>query len=231
MSEQNRISSVSETASTPCPACQPAREAGAKFCPQCGYRLAPLTAAVKLPQPGVSLPQPPGRQEPPTPTNKNVSVVAVGGDAADGDGNGDEAPVQLLQHPETVPPVLAARCDCGRDLPEDAGYCPGCGKKVPQAEAPQYVIQCQDPAGKRSHPWAGGELTIGKAPDCGLVMMGDEYISRRHTSLVARDGQVFLEDLGSSNGTFLKIRRPVAVEIGDEILVGTCLLRLERANQ
>ena len=84
---------------------------------------------------------------------------------------------------------------------------------------------------KQSYPLAGGELTIGKAADCGLVMMGDEYLSRHHTKLVARDGQVFLEDLGSSNGTFLKIRHPVAIEIGDEILVGTCLLRLERANQ
>lgn len=228
MSEQNKASSVSETPSTPCPACQPAKEAGAKFCPQCGCRLAPLAVAVRLPQPGVASPQPP-HQEPPPPTNKNVSVVAVGGDGLDGEGNGQELPVQLLQHPGTVPPV-AAGCDCGRDLPEDAGFCPGCGKKVPQTEAPQYVIQCQSPAGKRSHPWAGGELTIGKAADCGLVVVGDEYLSRRHTRLVARDGQVFLEDLGSSNGTFLKIRRPVAVEIGDEILVGTCLLRLERTN-
>jgi pSer/pThr/pTyr-binding forkhead associated (FHA) protein len=78
---------------------------------------------------------------------------------------------------------------------------------------------------------AGGELTIGKAGDCHMVIAEDDYVSRRHAKLVHSDGMVFVEDLGSSNGTFLKVRRPVALEPGDEIVVGTCVLRFEEKVQ
>ena len=56
----------------------------------------------------------------------------------------------------------------------------------------------------------------------------DPYLSRRHARLMQRDGQVLLEDLGSANGTFVRIRRPIAIEAGDEILMGGSLLRLEK---
>jgi pSer/pThr/pTyr-binding forkhead associated (FHA) protein len=74
----------------------------------------------------------------------------------------------------------------------------------------------------------GEELTIGKAPDCDLVVTDDEYLSRRHVRLIRSEGKVVLEDLGSANGTFLRVRRPVALEPGDEILVGTSLFTLEK---
>jgi pSer/pThr/pTyr-binding forkhead associated (FHA) protein len=74
----------------------------------------------------------------------------------------------------------------------------------------------------------GEELTIGKAPECDLVVTDDEYLSRRHVRLIRSEGKVVLEDLGSANGTFLRVRRPVALEPGDEILIGTSLFTLEK---
>jgi pSer/pThr/pTyr-binding forkhead associated (FHA) protein len=78
---------------------------------------------------------------------------------------------------------------------------------------------------------AGDELSIGKAADCNMVIADDDYVSRRHARLVKSDGMVFLEDLGSSNGTFLRVRRPIVLEPGDEIVVGTCSLRFDEKAQ
>lgn len=38
-----------------------------------------------------------------------------------------------------------------------------------------------------------------------------------------------LEDLGSTNGTFLRIKKPLRLEVGDEFLVGATLVRVEQA--
>jgi hypothetical protein len=197
-----------------CPACRIAQASGARFCPECGAPLAGDVVAA-----GPAMP---------------VSEANPSPDMAGSAKTGAESHVGAGSQLQTVaedPPAAALSlppCECGRSLPEDAAYCPACGKKVSRATLDGYSIHCQGPAGERTIPWAGGELTIGKAAECGLSVAGDEYLSRKHARLVVKNDQMFLEDLGSSNGTFLKIRRAVPVEAGDEILVGTCLLRLEK---
>jgi len=73
---------------------------------------------------------------------------------------------------------------------------------------------------------SGDEFTIGKSPESGLALQ-DDYVSRRHARLTASNGMLFLEDLGSSNGTFLRVRRPIVLEAGDEILIGSTVLKVE----
>jgi hypothetical protein len=70
------------------------------------------------------------------------------------------------------------------------------------------------------------EIVLGKTPESGLSLDHDRYASRRHARVFRSDGKVFLEDLGSSNGTFLRIREAVALEPGDEIAIGTSVIRL-----
>jgi hypothetical protein len=129
-----------------------------------------------------------------------------------------------------VPKQFVASCPCGRDLPDDAQFCPGCGRPSERG-ATESVLQivCQDPSGKRSCVSLGtGELVIGKSPECGLVVQGDGYVSRRHARLVRNDSGIYLEDLGSTNGTFVRICRMVEVEDGDEILIGTTMLKVTK---
>lgn len=55
------------------------------------------------------------------------------------------------------------------------------------------------------------------------VVLSDPEISRRHARLFVQDGQFFLEDLGSTNGTFLngeRIHGPMQLRDGDQIKVG-----------
>jgi serine/threonine protein kinase len=62
------------------------------------------------------------------------------------------------------------------------------------------------------------------------VNPSDLEISRNHARLVERGGNYWIEDLGSSNGTFvngLRIFRPQVVRAGDEIRLGKTVLRVE----
>lgn len=72
-----------------------------------------------------------------------------------------------------------------------------------------------------------GELTIGRE-GCDLSVHADSHLSRRHAKLsLERDGRVLLMDLGSKNGTFVRIRGEVRLRHGDYIFMGRELLRVE----
>ncbi len=73
----------------------------------------------------------------------------------------------------------------------------------------------------------GREIVIGRSSDLELVLV-EEMVSRRHARIVVRDGVVAIEDLGSTNGTFVngeKIQRAI-LEEGDRVLIGTSILKL-----
>jgi pSer/pThr/pTyr-binding forkhead associated (FHA) protein len=60
-----------------------------------------------------------------------------------------------------------------------------------------------------------------------VIFSEDEFMSRRHAQVSYRSGRGHLEDLGSSNGTFLRLRGPHGLSSGDLIRLGDELLRFE----
>ena len=71
-------------------------------------------------------------------------------------------------------------------------------------------------------------ITIGRAEDSTLVIT-DDYASAKHARLVPRAGQWFVEDLGSTNGTYLdraKVSAPTPVPLGVPIRIGRTALEL-----
>ena len=75
-----------------------------------------------------------------------------------------------------------------------------------------------------------GELTVGRAAGC-QVALEDNYVSQLHARVFTRDGGVWVEDLGSTNGTYVNDRRvssPLAVRRGDQLKVGSTVLELKR---
>ena len=56
---------------------------------------------------------------------------------------------------------------------------------------------------------------------------GDRYVSGRHARIDVGEAAVTLTDLGSSNGTFLRVIGPTEIAAGDQVLVGMQLLRVE----
>ena len=73
-----------------------------------------------------------------------------------------------------------------------------------------------------------GSVMIGRANDSTLVLT-DDYASTRHARLVSRDGDWYVEDLGSTNGTYLdrtKVTSPTLIPPGVPIRIGKTVLEL-----
>ena len=63
--------------------------------------------------------------------------------------------------------------------------------------------------------------------DGDILFPDDEFISRKHMRITFSDEGVLVEDLGSSNGTFLKVDGEIAISNGDLLRLGDQLLRFE----
>lgn len=86
-----------------------------------------------------------------------------------------------------------------------------------------YVIQGPDKGQTFDLPT--GDATIGRGSV--HVRLGDGAASRHHARLFAHNGHLHLEDLGSSNGTYVngvRIGKPIRVKQGDHIRVGKSIL-------
>jgi predicted component of type VI protein secretion system len=75
-------------------------------------------------------------------------------------------------------------------------------------------------------PLMEGENLVGR--DAGTIRFpADRYVSARHARLDTTGDSVVVTDLGSSNGTFVRIAGPTRVAAGDQLLVGMQLVRIE----
>lgn len=73
-------------------------------------------------------------------------------------------------------------------------------------------------------------VTIGRGSDCDLSLQ-DTYLSSRHARLANDDGDLSIEDLGSTNGTYVNqelVKGRVHLERGDVIQVGGVLFEVVR---
>ena len=79
-------------------------------------------------------------------------------------------------------------------------------------------------------PLGGEAITIGRA-DSSTLVVADDYVSTNHARLVPRGDAWVLEDLGSTNGTFLdrtKVTAPTPVPVGVPIRIGKTTLELRK---
>jgi hypothetical protein len=73
-------------------------------------------------------------------------------------------------------------------------------------------------------------LTAGRGETNEVALEGDEFASTRHARFETRRDGVWVEDLGSTNGTYvngMKLTRPRRLEPGDVVRVGETELRFE----
>ncbi|MBI5526707.1 MAG: FHA domain-containing protein [Deltaproteobacteria bacterium] len=81
-------------------------------------------------------------------------------------------------------------------------------------------------------PVAGNrEIVAGRAADLDLVLVED-MVSRKHAKIIMQGAEIWIQDLGSTNGTFVNGERikKVRLKEGDRVLIGTSILRLERPS-
>lgn len=75
------------------------------------------------------------------------------------------------------------------------------------------------------------ELTVGRSPGCGVSTSYDVYSSTLHARLFRRGEQLWVEDLGSTNGTFVnseRITSPARLGRGDLLQVGATVFEVTR---
>ncbi|HEX9634381.1 MAG TPA: FHA domain-containing protein [Candidatus Limnocylindria bacterium] len=85
-------------------------------------------------------------------------------------------------------------------------------------------------------PPAGHAIALGPINSLGrnvnnTIYVEDDFVSANHAMLTFRGRSWFIEDQGSTNGTYVnghRIDRAVALSFGDELTVGRVRMRLER---
>ena len=76
-------------------------------------------------------------------------------------------------------------------------------------------------------PLMGDEMILGR--ERGDILFSDDgYVSGTHAKVSLRGDRVYLTDLGSSNGTFARLRKPRVIPFGTFVLMGQQLFRVER---
>ena len=89
----------------------------------------------------------------------------------------------------------------------------------------------EPPAQKGDTYPLGDELTVGRGGGCGVVIPDDQFVSTVHARLFRRGDDLFVEDLGSRNGTFVNGEKVVAttkLRRGDRVQFGQTVAEVTR---
>ncbi|MDM7830181.1 FHA domain-containing protein FhaB/FipA [Cellulomonas edaphi] len=107
---------------------------------------------------------------------------------------------------------------------------------APQQDAPRpkqqalRLVVTEGPLTGTIVPLGSSSVLIGRAPGCTLVL-DDDYSSSRHARIFPQSGSWFVEDLGSTNGTFLgdqRVESPTQLATGTPVRVGQSVIELQR---
>jgi len=93
----------------------------------------------------------------------------------------------------------------------------------------QLRIRYTDPDGKQTELLLADQpITVGRSPDADIITL-DERASRMHCSIRIWDGEYYVKDLKSKNGTYLNQKRVEMAKIkpGDKIRLGNSMLTVD----
>lgn len=106
---------------------------------------------------------------------------------------------------------------------------PGTKPSRSEARAPNRVIVTAPDAMKGLTFDIGRELTIGRGGGCHISLPDDTFVSQLHARVYLQENQPWVEDLGSTNGSYLNGRRistPSPIRKGDSVQIGSTVMEV-----
>lgn len=103
-------------------------------------------------------------------------------------------------------------------------------RPVRNPRVPTHLVLTSGPLTGTSLPLRDSGVLIGRNPECALVL-DDEFASGRHARIIRAEDGWYVEDLGSTNGTFVgqyRVGDPVPVETGTAIRIGRTVIELRK---
>jgi pSer/pThr/pTyr-binding forkhead associated (FHA) protein len=102
--------------------------------------------------------------------------------------------------------------------------------RKPRRGAPTHLLVVEgENSGVRAE-LADAPLLIGRGSDA-AIKLDDDYVSTRHARVAASGDEWFVEDLGSTNGTYVgpvRITQPTTIGLGVQVRVGKTILELRK---
>ena len=193
-----------------CAFCGRENEASSRFCIDCGK---PLTTSAARTRGAVTTGN----------TPIAAALAAAAGSAADASGASPlgAAPAGLTG--------LCPRCD--RPVDPSLPYCPHCGARIDAMRAQRVSGPRLSVLDDEGHPC--GSITLDRAGSVvgrgdADIRFDDVYLSPLHARFELRDGELWIRDLGSRNGTWCYLGGPTRLSDGDVLLIGSQVLRFRR---
>jgi hypothetical protein len=115
-------------------------------------------------------------------------------------------------------------------IPAGPATAPSRSRRDAEAPLPRTLVVTEGSLKGTTIALGQAPILIGRAPECTLVLE-DDYASGRHARLSLQQGTWMVEDLGSTNGTFLgrtRVQDPVPIAPGAPVRIGRTVLELRR---
>lgn len=114
---------------------------------------------------------------------------------------------------------------------ESGEFDPAAAIGTPQGGVPRsvYIVTAPNQS-PRSIPLKD-ETTVGRSLQCDISIPDDRFISQYHARISMQDNSCVVEDLGSTNGTYLngtRIKTPARVQRGDRVSLGNAILEFRK---
>ncbi len=214
----------------PCGFCGRENDEQSRFCIDCGKPIvaggARVISVASLAKPSGGAPSP---VETVRPSHKGVPNTRVSSTAQPKGGALKQCPACKAMV-ETAFPFCP---QCGAPL--NGGSATAAGRPIGTGvftakgtgTGPKIALLAEGGEVKQTIVLDRGEATFGRN-DGDFRFPDDVYLSPVHAQLSMRDGQLFVRDLGSRNGTWLFIDAPYRLQDGDTMLIGSQLMRFRR---
>ncbi|MDT0202383.1 FHA domain-containing protein [Nocardioides sp. AE5] len=96
--------------------------------------------------------------------------------------------------------------------------------------SPTHVLVTEGANAGARADLGGAPILIGRGSDA-AIKLDDDYVSTRHARIAASGEHWFVEDLGSTNGTYVgqaRITQPTTIALGTQVRIGKTILELRK---